>query len=92
VERFLEIHVRVDRVVRRLGDLADRRRLRIEARRHDFTHERLPRQNTQKLAVPRDEDRPHLRARQQLSRLGRRGLRIERPRLRHHRLAHLAHG
>jgi len=79
--------------VRFLRDLAERRRLRIAARRDDLAHERLPRHDThQLLLVVADEDRAHLGPREQVARIlgGRAGR--EPGRLRQHRVADEAHG
>jgi hypothetical protein len=92
-EGVLEGHLRVERRVRRLGERAERRRVRVEPARDHLAHERLPRDHAGELAVVRDEDRAHVRVLQRLPRLARRAVRLERERVAHHRVAdELRHG
>ena len=92
VERLVERDVRVDREVRRLGDGAELRLLRVEPVRDDLAHERLARDDADEPLVVVDVDRAHLRSRQQLSGLLRRRVGRQRARVRDHRVADGAHG
>src|SRR6266545_1004308 len=91
-ERLLEAQLRVERVVRLLGDLADRRAAGIPSRGDDLAHERLPRDDADESPLVADEDRAHLGTGKQLPRLLGRRRGVKRPRLGDHRLSNPAHG
>ena len=78
-------------MARWLGDLPDRSRPRVAAGRDDVTDERPTRDDADELVAFADEDRAHLRPRQQLPRLLCRGVAAERPRLGHHRITDAVH-
>src|SRR5919199_6500865 len=54
-ERLVDVHVRADRVVRRLDDLRDRRVARVAPGGDHFADERLPRDDPHEPVVPAHE-------------------------------------
>jgi len=86
-EGGVERHVRLQQPVRRLGDLADGRRARVEPGSDHLADERLARDDADEAAVVADVDCPHLRLAQVLARLLRRRGALERLRIRDHRVA-----
>jgi hypothetical protein len=89
---IVEVESRVERVERRLGDVADRRRARVTSHGDDLADERLARDHARELAAVGDQHRAHCGIRQPLARLLRAGRGLERTRLRNHRIADvLAH-
>ena len=67
-ERLVELDVGADRVVRLLGDVAERRRARVLARRDHLADERLAGDDADEPLLVRDVDRAHLGPLQELAR------------------------
>ena len=86
MERFVEVHRRVEGEQRRLGDLAHRSRAWIATFGDDLPHERLARDHAGEPAVVDHEDRTNGGIGQALPRLLCACRDIERTRLGHHRI------
>jgi hypothetical protein len=91
-ERLLEWDVRSDREVRRLGDRAKLRLLRVEAVRDHLANERLPRHDADEALVLGDVDGTNLRPLEQLTRSLRGRVAGQLPGIRDHRITNGVHG
>ena len=86
-ERLLELHRRLERRVRLLGDLAERDLPGVASRGDDLADQRLARDDAAQATVVADEHGAHLVARERLPRLLRRARGVECERIGHHRVA-----
>jgi len=92
-ECVVEGESRVERMERRLGDLAGSRRSWVATFRDNFADERLASDHSDEFRIVADKYGAHRRVGQALARFLSARTRVERSRLRHHRIANvLRHG